>query len=91
MKSRTTRRFRELLAVLLEHVRNQAREAYLQFEQNPAHPSLCFKRVHDTRSIFSARISLDYRAVGTVTGDEVVWFWVGSHADYDKVLKMLRG
>ena len=91
MNSRTTRRFRDLLAELPEQVRNQAREAYRLFEQNPAHPSLCFKRVHDKRPIYSARISLDYRAVGTMFGDEIVWFWVGSHAEYDRVLQSLRG
>jgi hypothetical protein len=31
------------------------------------------------------RIGLGYRALGIRTGDEVVWFWIGSHADYDQL------
>jgi hypothetical protein len=33
---------------------------------------------------------MGYRAVGIVEAEEIVWFWIGSHADYDKVLKRLR-
>jgi hypothetical protein len=91
VNSRTTRRFWELLTELPEQVRMQARGAYRLFEQNPSHPSLCFKRLHGNRPIYSARISLEYRAVGTVSGDEIVWFWIGTHAEYDKLLKSLRG
>jgi len=46
MNSRTTRRFRELLAALPAHVRQQAREAYRLFQQDPAYPGLRFKQVH---------------------------------------------
>jgi hypothetical protein len=42
MNSRTTRRFRDLLAVLPTHVRRQAQEAYRLFRENPAHPGLHF-------------------------------------------------
>ncbi len=38
MNSRTTRRFRELLAALPVHIRRQAQEAYRIFQQNPAQP-----------------------------------------------------
>ena len=57
------------------------------FEKDPYYPSLHFKRIHSTRPVFSARISVDYRAVGIVDGDEITWFWIGSHADYDNMLK----
>jgi hypothetical protein len=77
------------LAALPAPVRQQAREAYRLFKQNPQHPSLRFKRVHATRPVYSARINLDYRAVGIVDGDEVVWFWVGPHDEYTRLLKRL--
>ena len=89
MTSRTTRRFRELLAALPEHVRRQAREAYRLFRADPAHPGLRFKKVHDDPPIYSARVGIGHRAVGALTGGEVVWFWIGSHADYDKLLEQL--
>ena len=89
MKSRTTGQFRERLDGLPANVREQAKAAYLMFQQNPAHPGLQFKKVHDTLPVYSARINLDYRAVGVLNADEIVWFWIGSHAEYDKVLRRL--
>ena len=60
------------------------------FQRNPNHPGLQFKQVHSTRPIYSARISLDYRALGILEGDEMIWFWIGSHADYDRLLAGIR-
>jgi ABC-type phosphonate transport system ATPase subunit len=89
MNSRTTRRFRALLAALPEHVRRQAREAYRIFHQNPAHPGLRFKLVHADPPIYSARLGIGHRAVGALDGDTVIWYWIGSHAEYDKLLAQL--
>jgi hypothetical protein len=89
MNSRTTRRFRELLTALPAHVRQQAREAYRLFQRNPAHPGLRFKRVHDDPPIHSGRVGIGHRAVGVLAGDTIVWYWIGSHADYDKLLAQL--
>ena len=89
MNSRTTRQFRELLAALPANVRRQAREAYRLFRQDPSHPGLRFKKVHDDPPIYSARVGIAYRAAGVLDGDTVVWFWIGSHADYDKLLARL--
>ncbi len=86
MNSRTTRRFRELLGSLPLHVRQQAREAYRLFRQNPAHPGLRFKQVQVDPPVYSARIGISYRALGVRDGDTIIWFWIGSHSDYDKIL-----
>lgn len=86
MKSRTTIEFRKLFADLPEQVKEQTRGAYRQFKENPSHPSLRFKKVHPELPIYSARIGKNYRAVGQLEGDTVIWFWVGSHAEYDKLL-----
>jgi len=90
MKSSTNERFWRCYAALPQEVKQQAREAYSLFEGDPYYPSLHFKRIHSTRPIFSVRISRNYRAVGIVDGDEITWFWIGSHADYDKILKQIR-
>ena len=110
MISRTTERFRKAFEHLPEQVQRQARAAYGLFQQDPQHPSLRFRQVHPTRLIFSARIGLNYRALGlrivaserrgkeaaeTVEEeeqepeDEIVWFWIGSHAEYDELLDHL--
>jgi hypothetical protein len=90
MKSLTTERFWRYYAVLPQQVKRQAREAYGIFAEDPYHPSLHFKRIHSTRPIFSVRITKDYRAVGIVEGNEITWFWVGTHADYDALIKRMR-
>jgi hypothetical protein len=89
MNSRTTRRFRELLAVLPAQIRQQAQEAYRLFRENPAHPGLHFKQGHPDPPIYSARVGIGYRALGALEGDTIIWFWIGSHADYDKLLQQL--
>lgn len=89
MTSRTTDRFRKAFQKLPPNVRRQARAAYRLWRQNPSHPSLQFKRVHATEPIYSVRVGIGWRAVGVKTGDTVVWFWIGSHADYDNLLSNL--
>ena len=89
MKSKTDRRFRDLLAALPTQVRRQATIAYRQFLSNPSHPGLRFKQVLSAPPIYSARIGKSHRAIGSLDGDTVTWFWIGSHADYDKLLDQL--
>ena len=89
MTSHTTKRFREAFRLLPQTVKRQAREAYRLFRQNPHHPGLYFKQVHPSKPIYSVRISRDYRAVGIRDGDEMIWFWIGSHTDYDTLLSRL--
>lgn len=89
MKSRTTTQFRKLFADLPKQVQGQARAAYRQFKQDPSYPSLRFKKVHLELPIYSARISKNYRAVGQLDGDTIIWFWVGPHAEYDSLLEQL--
>lgn len=40
--------------------------------------------------IFSLRITKDYRAIGIQEDERIIWFWIGSHGDYDKLVKQLR-
>lgn len=89
MISRTTKKFRILFLALPEQVRVQANDAYKQFKRDPYHPSLHFKRVHSTKPIYSARINLDYRTVGIIQNDQIIWFWIGSHQTYDTLLKRI--
>jgi hypothetical protein len=86
VKSRTTAQFRELFAELPQPVQEQTRKAYRQFKQDPNYPSLRFKKVHPKLPIYSARINRDYRAVGQLEDDTVIWFWIGSHTEYDLLL-----
>ena len=89
MISRTTEKFRALIALLPNTIKAQAKEAYKQFKKDPYHPRLQFKRVHSSKPVYSVRINLDYRAVGIIQDNEIIWFWIGSHNVYDKLLKKL--
>jgi len=86
LTSRTTGRFRAAFERLPASVRRRARASYDLFRRDPQHPSLRFKQVHATRPIYSVRIGLGYRALGVRDRDEVIWFWIGSHADYERLL-----
>jgi hypothetical protein len=85
--SRTTPRFRAAFAALPKQVQARVRHAYRLFLGSPSHLSLRFKIVHSTRPIYSARIGLGHRALAVRQGDELIWFWVGSHAEYDELLR----
>lgn len=89
MISHTTERFRLAFADLPSRIKRQARAAYGLFRQNPYHPSLRFKQIHPTKPIYSVRIGMEYRAVGVRDGEEIIWFWIGTHGDYDKLLSRL--
>lgn len=87
MKSRLSDDFVDLYRQLPESVRQQAREAYHHFMGNPYHPSLHFKKVYAPKRIYSARVGLYYRVLGVLEDDEITWFWIGTHTDYDKWLR----
>jgi hypothetical protein len=84
--SRATRRFWVAYRELPVEIRGLAKKTYTLFRENPAHPSLHFKRIHAIEPIYSVRIARGYRALGLLEGDEITWFWVGSHAGYDRLL-----
>jgi hypothetical protein len=84
-----TPQFRALYRTLPERVRQQARQAYALFQQDPHHPSLRFRCVHPTRPIFSARVGIDYRVVGIRDDNDIYWFWIGTHGEYDQLLRQL--
>ena len=86
MRSFTSRRFRELYADLPDQVRSQARKAYQLFLQDPSHRGLKFKKVGGQTGIYSARVGIEYRALGRIDGGDIVWFWIGPHGDYDNIV-----
>ena len=90
MKSRTAPEFRERFDRLPAEARDQAHDAYRLFRSNPRHPGLHFKRIHGSGRLVSARVGRSYRAVGILAAsDEVVWFWIGPHDEYEKLLKSM--
>lgn len=90
IRSRTTGRFRQAYLALSLADRRLARKAYRLWQQNPGHPSLRFKALQGGSGVWSARVSRDLRALAVQAKDGAwVWFWIGTHADYDQVLSAL--
>jgi hypothetical protein len=69
---------------LPEAVRNLADKNFALLKSEPRHPSLHFKKVG---KLWSARVGLHYRVLATEVDGDLVWFWIGSHAEYDRLIK----
>lgn len=89
MRSYTLPGFWDAYRRLPESVKRQAREAYRFFSLNPRHPSLDFKRVGRRSSVYSVRVNIDYRAMGVVENGDIIWFWIGPHHEYDRLLRQV--
>ena len=51
---------------------------------NPKHPSLHLKKAG---KYWSARVGTKYRVLGVSIDEGMLWFWIGTHAEYDKLLE----
>jgi hypothetical protein len=57
---------------------------YNQLKQDPRYPSLHFKKVS---SFWSVRIGIHYRALAIEDNNDIAWFWIGHHTEYDQILR----
>ncbi len=84
MKHHASRRFRECYDALPEAVRRVADTSFEQLRRDPRHPSLHFKKI---RNLWSARVGMHHRALGIDVPGGILWIWIGSHADYDRLVR----
>ena len=89
MNSYLTEDFLVHFRKLPQNVKEKARKNYRLWRQNPNHPSLQFKRVNPTEPIYSVRVGIGWRVLGLREDDAIYWFWIGSHAEYDKLVNQL--
>jgi len=47
---------------------------------------LQFKKLEGEDNIYSVRIGLEYRALAAMKKDRIVWYWIGSHSEYDRLV-----
>jgi len=64
-------------------IRKKADKNFELLKSNPLHPSLHLKKVG---KYWSVRVGKKYRAIGVETKDGIIWFWIGSHTEYEKIL-----
>ena len=81
---RKSKRFRESFEELPEPVKKLAEKNFKLLQSDPRYPSLHFKKIGD---LWSARVGLDYRALAIEDEDDYIWVWIGSHDDYEKIIK----
>ncbi|HUE74366.1 MAG TPA: hypothetical protein VMP01_26020 [Pirellulaceae bacterium] len=84
MKHRATPRFWSLYRQLPEHIRQLADRDYQLLCADPRHPSLHFKKFGE---LWSVRVGLHYRALAVEDGEELLWVWIGTHAEYDRIVR----
>ncbi len=83
MKHYASREFWHSHRRLLPEVRDLADKNFAILKENPQHPSLHLKKVG---RFFSVRVGIEHRALGVGVDDGILWFWIGSHADYDRLV-----
>ena len=88
MNSFCTERFWRGYPALPAPARLTADKNYALWSENPQHPSLHFKPVGE--GFWSVRVGKHCRALGHREGEEVTWVWIGSHAEYDHLLTVLK-
>ena len=69
---------------LPQEVRDRADKCFGLLRSDRRHPSLQFKKVG---AFWSARIDLAHRALAVEDGDDFIWVWIGSHDEYDRIVR----
>jgi hypothetical protein len=87
VKSELTDEFLACFRQLPERIQRQVRKSYRIWRSNPQHPGIDFKRVGIKSPIYSVRVGIGWRALGLKLDDTMLWFWIGPHAEYDRLLK----
>jgi len=82
--SRTRRSFWTQFAALPVPIQQIARAKFSIWRDEPFHPSLQFKQLRP--ALWSVRINDNVRALAYREGERVVWFWIGTHAEYDRLI-----
>ena len=83
MRHLASPKFWEAYAALSPDTRRIADEKFSLLKADPRHPSHHLKQIG---RFWSVRVGLHHRALGVSHEEGVLWFWIGSHADYDRMV-----
>ncbi len=73
-----------------KQTQSQAKDAFRRFKDDPENPGLNFERMKSNRDLCSARVNVGIRAGGVIRGDTITWFFIGSHSEWDRLIKSVR-
>ena len=68
-------------------VQKIARKNFRLWQKEPTLKSLGFKRIKN--DLWSVRAGSGFRALATFEDGRYLWFWIGSHDDYERLLREL--
>ena len=88
MKHMALPRFWSHYHALPQKTKEVADKNFQLLKSNSYHPSLHFKQIGKSQ-LWSVRVGKQYRALGREKPEGILWFWIGSHAEYDQFLKRL--
>ncbi|MEE8190868.1 MAG: hypothetical protein V3T79_04650 [Candidatus Scalindua sediminis] len=81
---RTINRFWKYFENLSEPVQKVSKKNFELLKTNPMHPSLHFKKVG---KLWSVRAGINHRALAVEDGDDFIWVWIGTHSEYERMIK----
>ena len=84
MKHFTVPSFWKEYAMLPANTQALADKNFALLKVNPKHPSLHLKKID---KYWSARVGLHYRSLAVEVDEGLLWFWIGNHAMYDKLIR----
>lgn len=87
MKSHAPAEFWQHYDRLPAHIQKLADKTFAMFQKDPLYPALHFKQIK--RDIWSARVGNHYRALAKRRPDGWMWFWIGTHEEYNKLVKRI--
>jgi len=73
---------------LPSQIQKLADKTFARFKEEPLYPSLHFKEIKP--GIWSARVGAHYRALAKRRADGWMWFWIGTHEEYNKLINRLN-
>lgn len=82
MKHYASPKFWTLYEALPEDIRKLADKNYQILKSDPRHPSLHFKKIGK----LWVHVGAHYRALAVEVEDGMYWIWIGTHAEYDKII-----
>jgi hypothetical protein len=83
MEHRKSADFRQAYGELPNDVQALADKSFTLLKANPKHPALHFKKVGP---YWSARVGRSYRALAVERPYGFLWFWIGHHSEYDRLI-----
>jgi hypothetical protein len=88
VEHRASTAFWHAYRALAPDIRRRADKQFSFLRANAQHPSLQFKKIGERQGqeLWSARVSLNHRALAIKRPYGYLWFWIGDHETYETLI-----